>query len=76
MKTISERDVKIAIDIADTLTHYRRDCGCFPTINSIQKQIETELSVRPVNDKSYARMMVEDVMRQHDEWFDKECEPE
>jgi hypothetical protein len=76
MNQLSNKDALVAIDIADTLTHYRRDCGCFPTIESLKLQITTELSTRSVDNKSYAMLMVEDVLRHNEEWFDKESVPE
>lgn len=77
MKTLlSEKDAKIAIDIADTLTHFRRECGCFPTKELLKQAITEEVKLRPLDNKSYAAMMVQDILVANEEWFDKESEPE
>jgi len=77
MKTIiSEKDTKIAIDIADTLIYFRRECGCFPTKKLLDNAIRDEVNTRPLDNKAYAAMMVQDILIANEEWFDKECEPE
>lgn len=76
MKPMTERDTRVAIDIADTLTHFRRECGCFPTKELLKKAIDDEVKLRPFDNKAYAAMMVQDILIANEEWFDRECEPE
>lgn len=76
MKSISNRDMRVGTDIAETLIHFRRELGCFPTIDSMKENIKAEVSVRHVDIKNNAAMWAEDIIRGHDEWFNKESEPD
>ena len=75
-KLMSERDMRLASDVADTILHFRLDCGCFPTRKAMEMAIVEELQIRPFQNKDYGKIMVEDIIQMRGEWFDKECEPE
>ena len=68
---MSNKDQLIAKDIANTIIHFRRECGCFPTTELMRKAIHEETTIRPLDNKAYAEMMVQDIIIQNKEWFAK-----
>ena len=68
-----ERAYEKAMDTADTILHFR-GAGALPTISSMKEFILNEQHTNGL-DTEFC-ILTEDFVREADEWYDKEAEPD
>lgn len=73
---ISDRDFELATDVADTILHARQDCESLPTIEAMKFAISTDVKTRKCDNRLHVMLMSQDIIREADEWYNKESQPE